>query len=55
MGAGSAGCGVADGLADAITLGDPNITLRKALKNFYLLDVEGLVTKERKGLFPFQQ
>jgi len=54
LGAGSAGCGVADGLADAMCIANKEMTLSRACKNFYMLDIDGLITSERKGLFNFQ-
>ena len=52
LGAGSAGCGVAEGLANGMCT-ESNMKLEDACKNFYMLDVDGLITSERKGLFPF--
>jgi len=49
LGAGSAGIGVADQIADVMVTAEEGLTLEEARKRFYFVDSQGLVTTNRGG------
>ncbi|MCX2524307.1 NAD-dependent malic enzyme [Larsenimonas rhizosphaerae] len=53
VGAGSAGCGIAEHIVVAMT--DEGISEAEARKRVYMIDRNGLVTDDMTGLYPFQQ
>ena len=53
LGAGSAGCGVADGIAKGMCMQNKKMTMEQAHAQFYMMDIGGLITSEREGLFAF--
>ncbi|MCM5704101.1 NAD-dependent malic enzyme [Larsenimonas salina] len=53
VGAGSAGCGIAEHIVVAMI--DEGLSEREARKRVFMIDKDGLVTDDAKGLYPFQQ
>lgn len=53
LGAGGAGLGVADAICEGMTR--EGMTPEQAAKNFWMVDVNGLLTQRRSALFPGQE
>ncbi|MCM2972335.1 NAD-dependent malic enzyme [Larsenimonas suaedae] len=53
VGAGSAGCGIAEHIVVAMI--DEGLSEHEARKRVFMIDKDGLVTDDAKGLYPFQQ
>jgi malate dehydrogenase (oxaloacetate-decarboxylating) len=53
LGAGSAGCGIASLMAEAMT--DAGLTEREAARRFFMVDREGLLVQGMNDIAPFQQ
>ena len=53
LGAGTAGCGVADQICDAFV--HDGVSLSEARKQFWLVDRQGLIISGQKGLLGFQE